>query len=382
VRQHLTAINGEVIMFRTLLFSVLALGAVAGCRGAGSGAVSPPTLESLVRQTVTDTGVPGLAVTVISTDSIRTSVAGVRKVGATAPIEMSDRFHLGSNIKAMTATLAAALVDAGIIQWNTTLAQVFPEMTSDTRSEYQTVTLAQLLTHRGGIIALTEPADLAMLPALPATPVQTRYALTRWLLAQAPPVTPGSGALYSNAGYAVAAAMLERKTGRDFESLLTELVLRPLNAIPLFDWPAAGARAQPWGHERAGALWLPNDPDAIANHFPGALTPAGNLSLSVGDYASFVQSHLRGLRGRGGSISPQTYAYLHTSQGNFALGWLVKNLNGVVTSAHDGSTGTFYALVAIQPTRDRAVVVLANSFSDAVANAANALALELLELKP
>jgi D-alanyl-D-alanine carboxypeptidase len=369
-------------MFRTLLISSLVLGSLAGCRSPGSGAVSPPTLESLVKQTVTDAGVPGLAAAVISTDNIRTSVAGVRKAGATAPIEMSDRFHLGSNIKAMTATLAAALVDAGIIQWNTTLAQVFPEMTGDTRSDYQTVTLAQLLTHRGGIIALTEPADLAMLPALPAVPVQARYALIRWLLAQAPPVTPGSTALYSNAGYAIAAAMLERKTGRDFESLLNELVLRPLNAIPLFDWPASGAAAQPWGHERAGALWLPNDPDAAQNHFPAALTPAGNVSLSVGDYAKFVQSHLRGLRGRGGVLSPQTYAYLHTGQGDFALGWLVKNLGGVGTSAHDGSAGTFYALVAIQPSRDRAVVVLANGYSDALANAANALALKLLEITP
>jgi CubicO group peptidase (beta-lactamase class C family) len=282
----------------------------------------------------------------------------------------------------MTATLAATLVDAGIIQWNTTLAQVFPEMTSDTRSDYQTVTLAQLLAHRGGIIALTEPADLALLPALPATPVQARYALTRWLLAQAPTVTPGSRALYSNAGYAVATAMLERKTGRDFETLLNELVLRPLGTVPLFDWPAAGAAAQPWGHELISARWLPNDPDAADNHFPTVLTPAGNISLSVGDCAKFVQSHLRGLRGRGGVLSPQTYTYLHTSQGDFAFGWLVKNLNGVGTSAHDGSAGTFYALVAIQPTRDRAVVVLANGYSDAVANAANALAIKLLEIAP
>jgi D-alanyl-D-alanine carboxypeptidase len=93
-----------------------------------------------------------------------------------------------------------------------------------------------------------------------------------------------------------------------------------------------------------------------------------------------IQSHLRGLRGVGGTLSPRTYTYLHTPQGDYALGWLAKTLNGVATSAHDGSAGTFYALVAIQTSRDRAVVVHSNGYSVALANAANALALKLLEV--
>jgi len=208
------------------------------------------------------------------------------------------------------------------------------------------------------------------------------FGSNRLRLQQPAAVTPGTAALYSNAGYAIAAAMLERKTGQPFEALLNTMVLQPLAVTPQFNWPAAGVAPQPWGHELINASWVPNDPDAAANQFPTVFTPAGNVSLNVGDYAKFVQSHLRGLRGLSGYLSPQSYTYLHTPQGDYALGWLVKTLNGVVTSAHDGSAGTFYALAAIQPGRDRAVIVLANGYSVALADAANALALKLLEVTP
>jgi CubicO group peptidase (beta-lactamase class C family) len=337
------------------------------------------TLQSLVNQTHSAQGLPGLAAAIISSDKIQVGVAGIRKVGAPDLISESDRFHLGSNTKAMTSTLAATLVDSGVIAWDSTLAGVFPDLAAAMRPEYQSVTLAQLLTHRGGIIALTDPADIATVPAALLAPNASRTALTQWLLQQPPAVAAGT-ALYSNGGYAIAAAMLERKAGQSYEALLNIMVLQPLGITPAFGWPAAGGATQPWGHELVGTSWVPNDPDAAANQFPTAFTPAGNVSLNIGDYAKFVQSHLRGLRGLSGYLSPQTYTYLHTPQGDFALGWLVKTLNGVITHAHDGSAGTFYALVAIQPSRDRAVVVLCNGYSVALANAANALALKLLEV--
>jgi CubicO group peptidase (beta-lactamase class C family) len=362
-------------MFRYILIAIVVLAALIACR-------SPQTIESLVRQAIATQDIPGMAAAIISSDNIQTSVAGIRKIGSSALVAGADRFHLGSNIKALTAQLAASLVDSGVIQWNTTVAQVFPEFLADMRAPYQSVTLAQLLTHRGAVLPLTDPSELAQVPSLPDDAVKARIAYSRWLLSQAPVSNAAGTAVYSNAGFALAAAMLERKTGRDFESLLADLVLKPLNIAPLFDWPAAHGVDAPWGHERIASRWLPNDPDAVVNQFPAALTPAGNLSLSSSDYARYIQSQLRGLRGRGGTLAPSTYRYLHTPQGEFALGWLVKDIAGVRTSAHDGSAGTFYAIAAIQPDRDRAVIVLMNAYSDAAANAANQLALKLLELTP
>jgi CubicO group peptidase (beta-lactamase class C family) len=304
-----------------------ALVLVGGCNEVGP--APKANVEILVKQTQSAQGMPALAAAAITSEQVRLSVAGV-------------------------------LVEAGTIKWATTLSEVFPELLPEMRAEYRAVTLEQLLAHRGGILPLTQPDQLAMVPPLSTDELEARVQLTAWLLKQPSASTPGESTTYSNAGYAIAAAMLERKTGQTYARLLADQVLRPLNIIPLFDWPAAGGAAQPWGHESI----------------------AGNLSLNVGDYAAFIQTHLRGLRGMSGLLKANTYQHLHTSVGDFALGWLVRDMAGVRTSAHDGTAGTFYALAVLQPSRNRAAVVLVNAYSPSVANAANTLVINLLEVSP
>jgi CubicO group peptidase (beta-lactamase class C family) len=362
------------------VLAVLATLALGACRRDGTtGSVS---LDALLSSTSREANIPGMAVAFVTSEKILTGRTGIRKQGAAPLILADDRFHLGSNIKAMTATLAALMVEGGSIQWTTTLAQAFPEQVATMRAEYRDVTLAELLAHRGGILPLTEPSELANVPSLPDAEVPARAQLTAWLLQQPSAAAPHLQSKYSNAGYAVAAAMLERRSGQNYETLLADLILRPLGIVPQFDWPAAGGAAQPLGHEWVSGRWLPNDPQAVANKFPVVLNPAGNISLSIGDYARFIQAQLRGLRGRGDALSPAGYQLLHTPNGEFALGWVVRDLAGVRTSAHDGSAGTFYAIAAIQASRDRAVIVLCNAYSEALANASNKLALQLLELAP
>ncbi len=361
-------------------FTAIGLTMLTVACGGSQSVDATPTLESKVRTLWTQQNVPGIAVAVISADAIQTSVMGVRKVGAAAAATSSDYFHLGSNSKALTATLAGALIEAnssGSLRWDTTLAQGFPELATAMLSEYRTVTLAQLLAHRGGIQPLTDAAELARLPALPSNPVSARLDLTKWLLAQ-PGARSSSGSTYSNGGYVVAAALLERVTGRSFDELLTQYVFQPLKITPKVGWPAAGLAAQPWGHEASGASWVANDPDAIQNQFPALFAPAGNISLNLNDYALFIQSQLRGLRGSNGLVAPQTMQYLHTSNGDYALGWVVRDVDGVKTSAHDGTAGTFYALATIQHSKDKAVVVLTNAYSQTWANAVNLFALDVL----
>ena len=40
---------------------------------------------------------------------------GIRLAGTESPLSTSDRFHLGSNTKAMTALMVAKLIDDGIV---------------------------------------------------------------------------------------------------------------------------------------------------------------------------------------------------------------------------------------------------------------------------
>ena len=95
---------------------------------------------------------PALAVVVVKDGRICDRIAvGVRKWGDPTPVTTNDVFHIGSDTKSMTATLTAMLIEEGKLRWDTTIADVFPELKGKMDKQYETVTVEQLLTHRGGV---------------------------------------------------------------------------------------------------------------------------------------------------------------------------------------------------------------------------------------
>src|SRR5690348_4658515 len=79
------------------------------------------------------------------------AAVGVRKFGDPAAVTTNDMFHIGSCTKPMTATLTAMLIEEGKLHWNTTIAELFPELAGRMDKQYGAVTVEQLLTHRGGV---------------------------------------------------------------------------------------------------------------------------------------------------------------------------------------------------------------------------------------
>jgi CubicO group peptidase (beta-lactamase class C family) len=49
-------------------------------------------------------------------------VVGVRKNGTGIGVSLTNMWHLGSDTKAMTATLVGCLVEQGLLKWNTTVS--------------------------------------------------------------------------------------------------------------------------------------------------------------------------------------------------------------------------------------------------------------------
>jgi CubicO group peptidase (beta-lactamase class C family) len=128
-------------------------------------------------------------------------------------VTIRDRFHIGSCIKSMTAPLAAMLIEEGRLRWNTTVAEVLPELKGKINPAYEPVTLEQLLTHRGGYPTEPPPAAWKRAWQRHGTTTEQRRKLIRAVLDQPPQATPGTRFIYSNQGYAVAGAMLEKITG-------------------------------------------------------------------------------------------------------------------------------------------------------------------------
>jgi hypothetical protein len=100
---------------------VVVVAMLAASCGGGFVPPSPETPpDAAMEAFVTSGGLPGLAVAVIKDRELFYSkVAGVRKRGDLTTVAGDDAFHIGSNTKAFTALIAATVVDAGQITWDT-----------------------------------------------------------------------------------------------------------------------------------------------------------------------------------------------------------------------------------------------------------------------
>src|SRR5208283_2043275 len=70
-------------------------------------------------------------------------------IGSGVSVEPSSKIHLGSNTKAMTAVLAARLVQEGKIDWTTKAAEVLPFL--DPQSQLGGCDLLDLCSHTSGV---------------------------------------------------------------------------------------------------------------------------------------------------------------------------------------------------------------------------------------
>ena len=315
------------------------------------------TIESIRKRHA----LPALAVVVVRDGQIRDRVAvGVRKWDDPTPVTTNDVFHLGSCTKSMTATLAAILIEEGKLRWNTTIAEVFPELKGKMDKSYENVTVEQLLTHRGGVPG-APPADAwSRAWEQKGTPVEQRREFIEAILSQPPEAAPGTKMIYSNQGYAILGAMLEKLTGTPWETLITEKLFKPLHMDSAGFGPPGTTDAvdQPWGHTRKFFVTLPLQEDN-----PPAIAPAGRVHCSLDDLARFVIFQMQ--PGPTNSLlKPETLAKLHTPPpgGDYACGWVVlkRGWAGGTALMHNGSNTMWYIVMWLAPAKDFAVIAATN----------------------
>jgi CubicO group peptidase (beta-lactamase class C family) len=328
-------------------------------------------LSVILQETQGETGVPAIAGIVVShEDVLAQEVVGVRRLGDDAPVTIDDRFHSGSNAKAMTGALCAILVEGESLRWDTKPLDVFPELTGDLIPEYKSITLEMLLRHTAGIPPyMDDEAEDFILPEMDQVPHEDQISyFAKWVLRERPPVVePGSEFSYSNAGYSIAGAMVEAVTGETWARAMQEYLFAPLgmDAVAMGGWPATREPHQPWGHLVNGDELVPHPPDD--EYQPELfLAPAGDVNLSLPNYALFLQMNLLGLQGRQTILSPESIWHLHNDgERGYGIGWGVTTLRGMeelgLFSTHAGSAGTFIMAAGIPHSSDCAVALTTNS---------------------
>ncbi len=141
---------------------------------------------------------------------------------------LNDRFHIGSNTKAMTAFVIAKYVEKEKLKWATKFFDIFPEWKSNSKEDYYNITLQDLLSHRSKIQAFQGDNDPAI-PDLKGTKQEKRSQFGKFVLTLNPVEINSTNKFnYSNAGYTLATLMLEKVTQKSWEELVEKVINKDL----------------------------------------------------------------------------------------------------------------------------------------------------------
>ncbi len=321
------------------------------------------TLAAAIRA---DTESPAIGIALIRDGKTEVVTDGVRELGKPETVGRDEPWSIGSIGKPICSTIIGKLIEMGKLQFETTLAQALPGIPM--QAGYQTVTLEQVMHHRGGI-----PEDPGMRkPQVEAIvgsetdPVKMRDRYGRDILSRDPIAKPGERFAYSNAGYALLAHIIELQLGKPYEQAVRDLVFKPLGLQHSYIAASTYPKDFPAGH-------MPGPKGLEPVNFRGPLEvlfagAGGGLYMSVGDLATFGAAHLTGLQGRDGYLKAATVARLHQSEPEggpaghrYACGWGIENTPGLEPwHGHNGSNGTFRAELAVFPQANMVAVAIVN----------------------
>ncbi|MDG0854253.1 class A beta-lactamase-related serine hydrolase [Pelomonas puraquae] len=287
-----------------------------------------------------------VAAAVIDRDKVlrAQACAGTRSDG---PPGENAAFEIGSVTKTMTAYLVADLIEQGRWSLDDPIARHLPAGTVLPRQGDRQILVRDLLTHTAGLPALPPGmrATNAANPYADLTEAELLKALADVKLTR--PI--GSRAEYSNFGMMLVSLAVANSHGGDLAAAWQRRLFEPLGMTATLGPDARRPQAQ--GH-------LPGGSPTPAWTITPRLAGVGMVRASLGDMVAYARAGL-------GDGPADVVARLRLTQQplaqGFAMNWMHRELQGRALLLHEGGTGGFSSLIALDPQRHQAVVLLADT---------------------
>ncbi|MDG9727318.1 serine hydrolase domain-containing protein [Streptomyces sp. DH41] len=263
------------------------------------------------------------------------------------------QYRIGSITKTFTAVLVLRLRDEGVLDLGDPLEKYLPGTGAGE------ATIAELLAHSGGLAA-ESPG-----PWWERTPGSLRPELAD-VLGKQPLLHPaGRRHHYSNPGYTLLGALVEKLRGAPWEEVLRREVLEPLGLDRTSGRPlmphAGGWAVHPWAD-----VMLAEPAEDL-----GRMAPAGQLWSTTADLARFAVFLTKGddrvlsaetVREMREPAAPSEAADV-VDGAAYGLGLQIQRWDGRLLVGHSGSLPGFLANLTISVEDDVAAVVLTNCTS-------------------
>ena len=306
--------------------------------------------------------VPGAALGILSGGEITTTGVGVLSKATGVEVTPDSLFQIGSITKVWTATLVMQLVDEGLLDLDTPVAEVLPGFRVADPDVSRALTTRHLLTHTSGI-----DGDVFTDTGRGDDCVE-RYVARMDEIVQNHPL--GATWSYCNSGFVLAGRLVEHLTGTTWDAALRERLAGPLGlgrtvTLPedaLLHRTAVGHVGEPDEDPTPATTWV----------LSRSMGPAGLVTASVEDVLSFARMHLAGglaadggrvLSAAGAEAMAEKHADLpdrYTLGDSWGLGWIRFDWDGERLLGHDGNTIGQSAFLRILPPRGLGVVLLTN----------------------
>lgn len=320
---------------------------------------------------------PALAAAVFDTDGFfEQGTVGFRRKGNDTKAEETDLWHLGSNTKAMTATLAGTFVAEGKLSWDDPVGKHFPEFEKSIDPALQGVTIADLLAHRAGLVANIGWSGFSRRNLVSARREAAKQLLTK------KPESPVGGYAYSNAGYVVVGSILEKLGGKPWEELMKERVFKPLDIqnAGFGGTGTIGKIDQPWPHEDSGKA-APMNGGFIDN--APIVGPAGTAHMPIRGWSHFLVDQLKDAS-TDALLPAPLYSTIQSPRpetSDYGLGWIVtrRGWAGGKTLTHGGSNTMNMSVCWLALPKKFGVIVCTNQGGDAASQACDDAASALIQ---
>jgi CubicO group peptidase (beta-lactamase class C family) len=262
-------------------------------------------------------------------------------------------FQVGSVTKVFTALLLADMAERGEVHLSDPAASYLPGSGPPGSGPPGLVTLADLATHTSGLPRL--PRDLFLSALLHPSDPYARYPVARLVRASRRALragSPGSPYAYSNFGCGLLGYLLGQAAGTPYETLVTARICVPLGLSDT-TFAVPDPRRAAHGHRRGRPV-----PDWRM----GALAGAGGLYSTAADLARFLRACLTAAPSALESAIRATFTPRRPIPGGeIGLAWHHARRGDRTIAWHNGMTGGFSAMVALDLERGLGVAALANT---------------------
>ena len=327
-------------------------------------------IDGLVRDLMTGTGIPGIAVAVVhGGKTLYAKGFGVRDVrkgdGQDNRVDADTVFQLASVSKSVGATVVAHEVSDNVVTWDMPVVSKLPWFSLNDAYLTSHLTVADLYSHRSGLpdhagdkledIGYDRRQSLERLKYLPLSPFRISYA-------------------YPNCGVTAAAEAVAAAAGKPWEDLSDEVLYRPLGMTStssrFADFMSRPNHAV--NHVRVGDKW-----EARYQRDPDTQSPAGGVSSSVNDMAHWLMMLLgNGSYGGRRIASPEALLPATTAQvvsvpattpkgrsGYYGYGFNVSvDSSGRTEYSHSGAFSLGAATnFVVMPSQDVGIIALTNA---------------------